>query len=177
MEFLVPLGLMVMAGALTLQGLSQLSPWLPRRVVRWTARRLRDEEAIERYSEEWEAELDSIPSSHSQVWFAFGRVLSLSLMLREQRMVRVTRDGFSGRKRSGGFSADEFLEVTEQYWGRLKAYGIDHFVVIDHGEHILVRLTDGRVETVMEPKALEALLIDLRNYALRNGLEQSQAER
>lgn len=171
MEFLAPLGLLVMTVALTLAALGRLSPWLPRRMVRWTARRLRDEEAIERFLEEWQAELESIPGGHSQLWFAFGRVLSLPLMLREQRTLMGSGKG------TRGFSADEFLELTEQFWGRLEAYGIDHFVVVNHGEHILVHLVDGRVETVEEPRALEALLDDLRNYAHRNGFEPPQVKR
>ncbi|WP_335992369.1 hypothetical protein [Glycomyces sp. MUSA5-2] len=178
MNFLVPLGLIVMTVALALAGLSRFSPWLPQRMVRWAARRLRDEETVERYAEEWEAELESIADSLSRLRFAFGRVLLLPLAIREQRMSMQTRDSLSkiGGKARGGFSPDEFLELTEQYFGRLQEYGIDHFVVVDHGEHILVHFIDGRVETVWEPRALEALLADLRNYAHRNGSKQSQAE-
>ncbi len=52
-------------------------PWLAKRLARWTARRLGDRQAIDRYSEEWVAELAEVPGKLSQLVAAVGYVAAL----------------------------------------------------------------------------------------------------
>jgi len=52
-------------------------PWLAKRLARWTARRLGDAQAAERYSEEWVAELGHLPGKLSHLLTAMGYLLAL----------------------------------------------------------------------------------------------------
>ncbi|MFF3068823.1 hypothetical protein [Kitasatospora sp. NPDC057936] len=63
-------------------------PALARRITLWTARRLGVPEAIERYSEEWLAELEEIPGKLSPLLFALSHLAHLPqirLQLRRRR--------------------------------------------------------------------------------------------
>jgi hypothetical protein len=52
-------------------------PWLAKRLTRWTARRLGDVQATERYSEEWLAELAHLPGKLSHLLTATSYLLAL----------------------------------------------------------------------------------------------------
>ncbi|MEV7581704.1 hypothetical protein [Streptomyces erythrochromogenes] len=63
-------------------------PALARRITLWAARRLGASEAIERYSEEWLAELEEIPGKLSPLLFALSHLVHLPqirLQLRRRR--------------------------------------------------------------------------------------------
>lgn len=68
------------------------SPWLAKRLVQWTARRLGDTAAAERYSEEWLAELEEVPGKLSQLVVATGKVLALPKSRWELRRQRRAGD-------------------------------------------------------------------------------------
>ncbi|MEH0396216.1 ATP-binding protein [Streptomyces sp. NBC_01260] len=52
-------------------------PWLAKRLVRWTARHLGDAAVVERYSEEWLAEIEEVPGKLSCLVVAIGKVSAL----------------------------------------------------------------------------------------------------
>ncbi|MEV6781949.1 ATP-binding protein [Streptomyces sp. NPDC051098] len=63
-------------------------PWLAKRLTRWTARRLGDAQATERYSEEWLAELAALPGKLSHLLTAASYLMALPRIrwsLREAR--------------------------------------------------------------------------------------------
>lgn len=57
---------------LLLSELGDWCPWLAERLVRWSARRLGDPAACERYQEEWAANLHEVPGKISRLAAAFG---------------------------------------------------------------------------------------------------------
>jgi hypothetical protein len=166
MEFLF----LIVLVPLLLAEFSEVSPWAARRLIRWAVRRLGGPETVERFSEEWEAELNSIPGKLLKLGYALGRVLLLPLTLRELRASSNARAESVGVARTGpgGITAEEFADLARRHDARLYAYGIKHFQVLNHGESILVHFTDGSVADVREPQALEALIEDLRNHDRRN---------
>lgn len=52
-------------------------PWLANRLTRWSAKRLGDAQAAQRYSEEWLAELSHLPGKLSHLLTAFSYLLAL----------------------------------------------------------------------------------------------------
>ncbi|MFJ4895599.1 AAA family ATPase [Streptomyces sp. NPDC088788] len=76
-------------------------PWLAKRLTRWTARRLGDAQAAERYSEEWLAELAHLPGKLSHLLTATSYLLALP---RIRWSLRSTR-----RTAPAGPSLDELL--------------------------------------------------------------------
>ncbi|MFJ2099366.1 AAA family ATPase [Streptomyces anulatus] len=76
-------------------------PWLAKRLTRWTARRLGDTQAAERYSEEWLAELAHLPGKLSHLLTATSYLLALP---RIRWSFRATR-----RMTTTGPSLDELL--------------------------------------------------------------------
>ncbi len=55
-------------------------PWLAKRLVRWSARRLRSPEDRARYEEEWVANLDEVPGKLSRLVAALGYLVSVPRM-------------------------------------------------------------------------------------------------
>ncbi|MFJ2218407.1 AAA family ATPase [Streptomyces sp. NPDC101062] len=71
--------------------LTELGDWCPRlakHLVGWTARRLGDPQAIERYSEEWTAELEELPGKLAHMGFALGYLARLPLLRWSLRTAR-----------------------------------------------------------------------------------------
>ncbi|WP_335988347.1 hypothetical protein [Glycomyces sp. MUSA5-2] len=162
---------------LLLAEVGEVSPWAARRLIRWAARLLGERGTVERFSEEWEAELEAIPGKLLKLGYALGRVLLLPLTLRELRAVSIARGKPAGAAaRRGGITAEEYADLVRQHHARLGAYGIDHFQVLGHGKSVLVHFIDGRVEETRDPEALEALVEDLRSYARRNPQQQDTAQ-
>ncbi|MGW0920616.1 ATP-binding protein [Streptomyces sp. NPDC002755] len=84
-------------------------PWLAKRLTRWTAQRLGDAQATERYSEEWLAELAHLPGKLSHLVTATSYLLALP---RIRWSLRVTR-----RTTPSGPGLDELLPTrTPIYW-------------------------------------------------------------
>lgn len=59
---------------LLLNEAGEVSPWLAERVLRWGARRLRAPEKVERYTEEWLADLEQVPGKLTKLLYACGVV-------------------------------------------------------------------------------------------------------
>ncbi|MFD9872095.1 hypothetical protein ACFXI8_26390 [Streptomyces niveus] len=71
--------------------LTEIGDWCPRlakNLVRWTARRLGDPQAIERYSEEWTRYLEEMPGKLAHMGFALGYLARLPLMRWSLRTAR-----------------------------------------------------------------------------------------
>lgn len=87
--------LLFLAGAvlipLALNEFCDWSPRLARRIVKWTAGRLSDPQAVARYSEEWAADLEDLPGKLSKLGFALGRVVFLPRILRISREIERSR--------------------------------------------------------------------------------------
>ncbi|MER6145914.1 AAA family ATPase [Streptomyces sparsogenes] len=69
-------------------------PWLAKRLTRWTAQRLGDAQAAERYSEEWLAELAHLPGKLSHLLTATSYLIALPRIrwsLRATRRTAATR--------------------------------------------------------------------------------------
>jgi hypothetical protein len=49
-----------------------VAPWIAERLVLWGARRLRSKDMVDRYSEEWLADLEQVPGKVVQLFFACG---------------------------------------------------------------------------------------------------------
>lgn len=84
-------------------------PWLAKRLAHWTARRLGDVQATERYSEEWLAELAHLPGRLSHLLTATGYLLALPRIRWSLRATRCTTPS--------GPSLDDLLPTqTPIYW-------------------------------------------------------------
>ncbi|MFL1381712.1 NB-ARC domain-containing protein [Nocardiopsis protaetiae] len=57
---------------LLLNEFGEWAPWLAVRIVRWTARRLGHRDDIDRYAEEWEANLNEVPGKLTKLAVAIG---------------------------------------------------------------------------------------------------------
>lgn len=89
------------------------SPWLARRVARWTARRLGNRSLAERYEEEWLAELAEVPGKLVPLVVAIGYLAALPRM----------RWSLRSQASAGPPSLEQLLPP-----GLLRSYpeGIDH---------------------------------------------------
>ncbi|MFE2140395.1 hypothetical protein ACFXA3_01295 [Streptomyces sp. NPDC059456] len=65
---------------LLLNEFSEWGPWLAKRLTGWTARRLGNQEAIERYAEEWAAELGEVPGKLGPLITAMGYLFHLPMI-------------------------------------------------------------------------------------------------
>ena len=84
--------------------LTEFGDWCPslaKRLARWTAQRLGDVQATERYSEEWEAELGHLPGKLSHLLTAISYLTALPRIRWSLRAVR--------RANPAGPSLDELL--------------------------------------------------------------------
>lgn len=85
-------------------------PWLAKRLTRWTARRLGDAQATDRYSEEWLAELATLPGKLSHLLTATSYLLALPRIRWSLREAR--------RATPAGPSLAELLPTRHPlYWG------------------------------------------------------------
>jgi hypothetical protein len=65
---------------LAVNELGELFPWLARRLVRWSARRLGEPSACERYEEEWLANLECVPGKLMKLVAASSYLVSVPKM-------------------------------------------------------------------------------------------------
>ncbi|GHE71405.1 ATP-binding protein [Streptomyces vinaceus] len=101
---------------LLLTELGDWCPWLAKRLVQWTARRLGDAAVAERYSEEWLAELEEVPGKLSRLIVATGKFLALP---KSRWVLRAQR-----RAADGQLSFGDLLPTGRpSYWDRLEASG------------------------------------------------------
>lgn len=77
-EILVPLALGVIVNEAV-----DVCPWLGRKLVRWSARRITDTSMAERYEEEWLAGLESRPGKLLQLLSAMSIVIGASWRMRD----------------------------------------------------------------------------------------------
>lgn len=79
MKTILPLVLSA-AVSLAMSEFGELCPWLAEALVRWSARRLGDDQARERYEEEYLANLDKVPGKVSKLLFSFGCAVNVPRM-------------------------------------------------------------------------------------------------
>ncbi|MGB8943529.1 MAG: hypothetical protein WCD21_25360 [Streptomyces sp.] len=92
-EILVPLALGVIVNEAI-----DVCPWLGRKLVRWSARRITDPSMAERYEEEWLAGLESRPGKLLQLLSAVSIVMGASWRMRDIFRAADT-EGASRRRR------------------------------------------------------------------------------
>lgn len=86
----------------------ELCPWLAEKLVRWSARRLGDAQARERYEEEYLASLNEVPGKVSKLLAAFGYAANVPRMrwvLRAGRRARAEPTEQSAQDTPAGFIA------------------------------------------------------------------------
>lgn len=79
--------------SLAVNEFGELCPWLAEVLVRWSARRLGDDQARQRYEEEYLANLYKVPGKVSKLLFAFGCAMNVPRMRWVLRAGRQTREG------------------------------------------------------------------------------------
>jgi hypothetical protein len=76
------------AWPLTLNEFSEWCPWLAERLARWSARRLGDVQASDRYEKEYLASLEAVPGKLSKLIVSLGYVINVPRMRRALREPR-----------------------------------------------------------------------------------------
>lgn len=142
---------LLIAVPLLLNEFTEVSPWLARKMVRAAARLLTDPPAVERFAEEWESELETIPGKLIKLGYALFRLVLLPLTLIEVR-ADVKERGVEAagqvpgvvHRNDGGFR--ELLECLEQDDRKLRAIRIQNHL---NGEASIL-LKEGTVWRISE---------------------------
>lgn len=115
-ELFVPLVL-----GLVLNELVGLCPWLARKIVRWSARRIADTSVSDRYAEEWLAGLEGCPGKLLQLCAALSIAVRASWQLRamSQPSEPVNNPARGPRVRRVTFGAGGRMGGLGSYWGYL----------------------------------------------------------
>lgn len=119
-EVLVPLALGVVVNEAV-----DISPWLARKLVRWSARRIADASMAARYEEEWLAGLDGRPGKLLQLFSAISIVVGASWRMRD--IFRAVDSGDTARRRRRWprphmrLAFPSGLGTLQQYWGYVTA--------------------------------------------------------